>query len=177
LHGEYACSTDRTCKAGGCVCNFFGCNCEGCNCPVRRELQSIGSNATNATAGTTNVTANNCTDYYYYMNLTLAEKVAHFEETNCVGDGLFASAAMVRKLEGLADANGNGVLSCEEFNGAYFKNNSTTVESFCTVNTNFTFTTAPASAPVGPTSKTSSVMRVQTFLATVLATVACLLIF
>jgi hypothetical protein len=84
---------------------------------------------------------------------------------------------MVRKLEGLADANGNGVLSCEEFNGAYFKNNSTTVESFCTVNTNFTFTTAPASAPVGPTSKTSSVMRVQTFLATVLATVACLLIF
>jgi hypothetical protein len=152
------------------VCNFFGCNCEGCGCSGKRELQSVVSNATNNATTTNNATANNCTDYYYYMNLTLSEKIAHFDETNCVSNGLTASAKMVRKLEQLADTNGNGVVSCEEFNGAYFVNTATE-ESFCTVSTNFT--TAPAVAPAGPVSKTSAAVMgplIQTFLAAAFAT-------
>jgi hypothetical protein len=161
------------CKTGGgCVCNMFGCNCDGCFCKGQRDLQSVVSNnATNNNA--TNAT--DCTDYYYYMNLTLAEKIAHFEDTHCKGGGLTASAAMVRKLEALADTNGNGLLSCDEFNGAYAIN-ATTEETFCTV-ANFTFntTTAPAAAPTsGPKPKPSAVMGAtftfQTFLMTAIAT-------
>jgi hypothetical protein len=118
-----------------------------------------------------------CTDYHYYMNLTLAQKLAHFEEYYCGPKGLVASAALVRKLEALADANRNGVLSCEEFNGAYSTNITTTVDRFCTVNTNVinNFTTAPATAPAsGPSSRTSSgamgTATFQTLLVTVFAT-------
>jgi hypothetical protein len=107
------------------------------------------------------------------MNLTLAEKVAHFEATHCVGNNLTASDVMVRKLEGLADEDGNGVVSCQEFNSAYFTNISTT--EFCMVTTNITSnsTSAPAVGPVRPTFKTSagmSVVAFQTFLATAFAT-------
>jgi hypothetical protein len=111
-------------------------------------MQSVSGNATNATT--------DCTDYNYYMNLTLAEKFARLEELYCGPLGLTASDAMVRKLEALADTNNNGVLSCEEFNSAYFKNETILLDSFCRDKTNVTFTTVPAVAPAGQMLKTSA---------------------
>jgi hypothetical protein len=136
-----------------------------------RSLQSIG-NASTTTNATNNATNNNCTDYYYYMNLTLAEKIAHFEESNCAGEGLTASDAMVRKIEALADTNRNGEVNCKEFNSAYAAN-ITTIESFCTAKVGLNSTKAPATAPAGFTLKTSSTMGTsafQTFLVPVFVT-------
>jgi hypothetical protein len=105
----------------------------------------LQSGASNRTSNTTNATnATDCTDYYYYMNLTLAEKIARFEEIYCSPVGLTASDVMVRKIEQLADADHNGVLSCSEFTSAYANvGNMTTVDSFCT-NINMTFTSTAA---------------------------------
>jgi hypothetical protein len=155
---SYGCSPK--CNSG-CACNSFGCNCEGCGCSGRRDLQSAASNATD------------CTDYYYYMNLTLAQKVARLEELYCAPMGLTATDTMVRKLEQLTKTNASeATVTCQDFNNAYMAN-MTEVNSFCMNTTNLTytkFTKSPASAPAsGPTTKMSSVMGTvtfQTFLAT-----------
>jgi hypothetical protein len=85
------------------VCNIFGCNCDPCNCVAPRALQSVVASINATVNSTTATNATDCTDYYYYMNLTLAEKVARFEQLYCGFDGLTASDVMVRKI-------GNGAL-------------------------------------------------------------------
>jgi hypothetical protein len=172
----YDLSVQKSCFSekciGGCSCDLFGCKCEACGtCSGRRELQSVVSNATNATNGTTD-----CTDYYYYMNLTLAEKVARFEELYCGPIGLTASDSIVRRIEALVKSNASeATISCQDFNSAYVTNMSE-VYGFCTNITNLTYlklTKPPATTPSGPTTKASSVMGTftfQMFLATAFAT-------
>jgi hypothetical protein len=74
------------------------------------------------------------------MNLTLAEKVAHFEKYYCGPIGLTASDAMVRKLEELAKTNASETtMNCKDFNSAYLPTtNSSTLDSFCKGTTNTT---------------------------------------
>jgi hypothetical protein len=113
---------------------LFGCECEGCGCSGRRELQSfVASNATNATNTT------DCTDYYYYMNLTLAEKVARLEDVYCSAQGLTLADSVVRKLEQLAKTNASETtITCQDFKNAYLAN-ITTAESFCMGTANRTY--------------------------------------
>lgn len=54
------------------------------------------------------------------MSLTLDEKLAHLERRICQTSRrvLQAKADIVSQVEAAADSNGDGTLTCEEFNNA-----------------------------------------------------------
>ena len=108
---------------GGCACNIFGCNCEGCGCRNnedgrvrrrRRRRRRLRSPALPASTDT-------CADYNWYMTLSPDERRDYLTGPYC-GTGVASKAAATpdarEVLEGLADANRNGVLTCDEFNRA-----------------------------------------------------------
>ena len=114
----------ETC-AGWCSCNLFGCNCGACgdcdNARNRLRGRSLPEAQPNQQQEASSSSSSLCTDYHYYMNLTLADKFDHLESRICQNsrNGNRAKHDIVNQVESAADADRDGILSCEEFNDSH----------------------------------------------------------
>ena len=59
-----------------------------------------------------------CKDYDYYMSLTAEAKIEHLRERHCFKNQVI-NPAFFFAIENAADANGDGTLSCDEFDAAF----------------------------------------------------------
>ena len=121
----YCVDTPEPC-AGWCSCNLFGCNCGACgDCSdyTRNRLRGRGLPETQPQQqqDASSSSSSLCTDYHYYMNLTLADKFDHLESRICQSsrNGNRAKHDIVNQVESAADADRDGILTCEEFNDSH----------------------------------------------------------
>ena len=89
-----------------CNCNIFGRNCDPCG-TCDRGL------------GLVDVTTLQVDDYSEYMGYSDNEKMVELSDTVCTEGKVAASYDLHRALESLADNNGDGFLSRDEFENAH----------------------------------------------------------
>lgn len=85
-----------------CMCNVFGCNCDACNDCIRPTYQALP-------------TRNKCDDYETYARWSPKEKKAHLGSKYCAAR-TEVSTEFVEALWQAADRDGDGNVSCAEFN-------------------------------------------------------------
>ena len=99
---------------GACVCNVFGWNCrytcgECYNTKSESELEEEIEEESE------------CADYEKYMAMSHEDKLSQLESDLCRGGPSVVTSNgqdLVTMLENAADLDGDGVMSCEEFNNA-----------------------------------------------------------
>jgi len=97
-----------TCK-GWCSTDIFGCNADTCgDCPAGRRLRGLGA-----------IERDECSDHELYAPMTAQEKLNHLGPAICGREGLVAKPTIAAALGAVADSDGDGHISCEEFNSAY----------------------------------------------------------
>jgi len=95
-----------TCNAW-CRCNMFGNNCVPCG-GCNRGLVDLSLSA-----------LDEVDDYSEYMAYSDNKKMVELSDTFCPEGKVAASYELHKALESLADTDGDGVLSREEFENAY----------------------------------------------------------
>lgn len=104
------------CVAGncGCACNVFGHNCDACICKLTPATPAPAAAEPTYQA---QPTRNKCDDYETYARWSPKEKKAHLGSKYCAAR-TEVSAEFVEALWQAADRDGDGNVSCAEFNDA-----------------------------------------------------------